>query len=253
MTLRAHGLGVAVGEPQRWLLRNVELTLAPGEIVAVIGRSGAGKTTLLRALLGLHPASEGEVTLDDRPLAAWPPRERARRIAWLPQQLEPWADPTALALVLLGRTPHLGPFARPGAEDRERALAALARVGVGELAQRRFSSLSGGERQRVMIARMLASDAELLLLDEPTGALDVGHATMVMQCCAKLVEGGAGIAMAMHDLELARAWAHRVVCIGRTPDDVRVGPTAELLVPEVIEAAFDVRARWGERLVFAPR
>jgi iron complex transport system ATP-binding protein len=251
MSLVARGLGVQVGEPRRWLLRGVDLELVPGEIVAVIGRSGAGKTTLLRALLGLHPAGEGEVLLDGRALASWPVRERARRLAWLPQQLEPWADPSALALVLLGRTPHLGPFGRPSAEDRERAIAALGRVGLADLVHRRLSSLSGGERQRVMIARMLASDAELLLLDEPTGALDVGHAANVMQCCAKLVEQGAGIAMAMHDLELARAWSQRVVCIGK--DDVRIGPTAELLVPEVIEAAFDVRAQWAERLVFAPK
>ncbi len=253
LVARALGIAVGTGSSRRALLRGLDLELGPGEIVAVIGRSGAGKTTLLRTLLGLHPADEGTVELDGRALGQWPARERARRLAWQPQQLEPWADPSALALVLLGRTPHLGPFGGAGADDRARALAALGRVGIAELADRRLSSLSGGERQRVMIARMLASDAELLLLDEPTGALDVGHAALVMQCCAGLAEHGAGIVMAMHDLELARAWAQRVVCIGPAPTDIRIGPTAELLVPEVIEAAFDVRARWAERLVFGPR
>lgn len=247
--LEARGCGLSVpgGAAPRWLVRGLDLEIRAGDRVAVLGPSGAGKTTLLRALTGLVTPTEGGVWLADRPIARWEPRARARQIAWLPQRAEPWSDVPAHEIVALGRTPHLGALARLGETDRLATNAALVQVGAETLAHRPWSSLSGGERQRVMLARMLASDARILLLDEPTAALDVGHAMRVMRCCDALAADGSAIVFATHDLDLAQRWADRVVCVGaRTV----VGTAAELLVPEIMGELFDVRAQWGRRMVF---
>jgi len=247
--LEARGCGLSVpgGAAPRWLVRGLDLEIRAGDRIAVLGPSGAGKTTLLRALTGLVTPTEGGVWLADRPIARWEPRARARQIAWLPQRAEPWSDVPAHEIVALGRTPHLGALARLGEADRLATNAALVQVGAETLAHRPWSSLSGGERQRVMLARMLASDARILLLDEPTAALDVGHAMRVMRCCDALAADGSAIVFATHDLDLAQRWADRVVCVGaRTV----VGTAAELLVPEIMGELFDVRAQWGRRMVF---
>jgi len=240
-------LGVPRGHGTRWLVQGLAVDIDAGARVAVIGPSGAGKTTLLRALAGLVAPTKGTITLDDRPMIDWDPRLRARRIAWLPQRAEPWSDVIAEDIVALGRTPHLGALARPSDADRAATRDALARVAVEDLATRKWSTLSGGERQRVMIARMLASDARILLLDEPTSALDVGHAMRVMQCCDALATAGTAIVFATHELELARRWADRVICIGET---TAVGPTEQMLVPERMSALFGVQARWGRSMIF---
>lgn len=247
LAARGCGLSVPGRTAPRWLVRHLDLEIRAGDRVAVLGPSGAGKTTLLRALTGLVAPSEGGVWLDATPIDRWDPRARARQIAWLPQRAEPWSDVPAREIVALGRTPHLGALARLGETDRQATHAALAQVGVEALADRPWSSLSGGERQRVMLARMLASDARILLLDEPTAALDVGHAMRVMRCCDALAADGSAIVFATHDLDLAQRWADRVVCVGaRTV----VGTAAELLVPEVMAELFDVRAQWGRRMIF---
>lgn len=240
-------LGVPGKGDMRWLVRELAMDIDAGARIAVIGPSGAGKTTLLRALAGLVAPQRGTITLDDKPLAQWDPRLRARRIAWLPQRAEPWSDVIAQDIVALGRTPHLGALAQRTATDRTATQAALAQVGVEALALRHWSTLSGGERQRVMIARMLASDARILLLDEPTSALDVGHAMRVMQCCDALATAGTSIVFATHELELARRWSDRIVCIG---GETIVGPTEEMLVPERMAALFGVQARWGRSMIF---
>jgi len=211
LRLRGVGLAVPAGRGPRWLVRGLELDVAVGDRIAVIGPSGAGKTTLLRTLAGLRAADEGAVTLDDTAMDAWDPRARARRIAWLPQRAEPWSDVPAIAIVALGRTPHVGALAHRGAADRTAVADALAQVDATALAERRWSTLSGGERQRIMLARMLASDASVLVLDEPTAALDVGHALRVMQCCDALTRSGRAIVFATHDIDVAQRWSDRVV------------------------------------------
>lgn len=245
--LRLDGVGARVPEGERWLVRALDLEIDAGAVVAVIGPSGAGKTTLLRALAGLQATTEGTIELEGRALAAWPPRDRARRIAWLPQRADPWVELLAREVVALGRTPLLGAFAALGEDDHAAVTAALAATGTGGLADRRVSTLSGGERQRVMLARMVASGAGLLVLDEPTASLDVGHALRVMQTCTDLARSGTSIVFATHDVDLADRFAQIVVCLG---DTTVVGSPAQVLVPETLGPLYGVNATWARRIAF---
>jgi iron complex transport system ATP-binding protein len=241
------GVGVRIPAGGRYLVRALDLAIDGGSIVAVIGPSGAGKTTLLRAVAGLDVAAEGSISLDGRRIDAWHPRERARRIAWLPQRADPWVELAARDIVGLGRTPLLGALAALDDRDREAIDAALAATGTTALAERRMSTLSGGERQRVMLARMVASGARLLVLDEPTASLDVGHALRVLQTCRALATGGAAVVFATHDVELAERFADVVVCLGEA---TTVGTPADVLVPEILGPLYGVRASWSRRIAF---
>jgi ABC-type cobalamin/Fe3+-siderophores transport system ATPase subunit len=256
MTLRAHDLGARVpGPPARWLLRGLALTIAPGEVWALVGPNGSGKSTLLRCLAGLRQADEGAVLLHDRPLHATAARQRAQRLAYLPQLTPLYHDLHARQVVMLGRAPHRSRWAGPSAEDERRVDEALARVEATELAARPVSTLSGGERQRVMLARLLATGAEILLLDEPTTALDIGHALRLLALGRDLAADGAAVVLAMHELELARRYADRAVCLGVGANGGhRHGPAAEVLTPEVLGPVFDVDVQeQGGELVFHPR
>lgn len=251
--LSLQDLGVRAGEAADapWLLRGLTLSLQPGDWAAVIGRSGAGKSSLLRTIVGLRAPAHGTVALDDHALASLPPRTRARTLAYLPQHAEPWLDLRAEEVVSLGRTPHLGALAHVGATQHAAVLDAMARAQATALRGRRWSSLSGGERQRIMLARMLATEARVLVLDEPTTGLDVGAALQVLHTCAALVEAGATVVMAMHDLELAGRFARTIVCLGERGAVPRVGAPAEVLVPEHVAAAFGVEVELAPRMVFA--
>lgn len=256
MTLVARGLGARVeGPPSRWLFRDLELRVEPEQVWALVGPNGSGKSTLLRCLAGLRPLDAGEVRLDERPLSTVPRRERATRIAYLPQRTELYHDLLVERLVMLGRAPHLGRWRGPSPADHQRVGQALERVGATDLAGRRVSTLSGGERQRVMLARLLVTGAEILLLDEPTTALDVGHALGLLELCRRLASEGTALVLALHELQLARRYADHAVCLGAAPGHGHhLGPAAEVLVPQVLGEVFGVEAREraGE-LSFHPR
>jgi len=245
MILRAQDLGAHVdGPPARWLFRRLALTVAPGEVWTLVGPNGSGKSTLLRVLAGLRPAEEGTVRLGDRPLLEQPTRDRAQRLAYLPQLTPLYHDLRVRQLVMLGRAPHVSRWRGPDREDERRVDEALARVEATELGPRRVSTLSGGERQRVMLARLLATGAQLLLLDEPTTALDVGHALRLLALCRTLARDGAAVVLALHELELARRHADHAVCLGAGPDGAhRCGPARQVLTAEILGAVFDVDAR----------
>jgi ABC-type cobalamin/Fe3+-siderophores transport system ATPase subunit len=256
MTLRAEDLGAHVpGPPARWLVRGLGLTVAPGEVWALVGKNGSGKSTLLRCLAGLRRAEQGAVHLGDRPLHALPGRERAKRLAYLPQLTPLYHDLRARQVVMLGRAPHLSRLAGPSAADERRVDEALARVEATALAERPLSTLSGGERQRVMLARLLATGAEILLLDEPTTALDIGHALRLLALCRDLARDGAAVVLAMHELELARRHADLAVCLGVGPGgEHRLGPAAQVLTPAILGPVFDVEVREVDgTLAFGPR
>jgi len=249
IVLRASGLGHRV--PGRTLFTDLGLELRPGRITAVVGPNGAGKSTLLRLLAGLEAPQTGQVLLAQEDLRTLAPRLRARRLAYLPQRTTLAYDLRVRELVLLGRSPYLPAFGAPAATDHAAVDAALTRVGLLPLADRGARSLSGGELQRVMLARMLASEAAVLVLDEPTAALDIGHALAFLAHLRRLAADGAAVALALHDLDLARRFTDDAVLLGAGP--ALTGPVGHVLSARNLGPAFGVRVReLGEHLVFDP-
>ena len=197
--LAAHGVQVRLDGVE--VLHGVSLAFTRGW-TAIVGPNGAGKSTLLRALAGLRAPDGGRVELDGRPLAQWSPRERAMRLAWLAQQGEAAGDLTVREVVHLGRLPHLGLFAAPGPADEAAVDAAIAITECGAWQHRRLHQLSGGERQRVLIARALAVQAPVLLLDEPTTHLDPPHQVALVRLLRTLAATHTVVSV-LHDLPLA--------------------------------------------------
>jgi iron complex transport system ATP-binding protein len=233
----------------------VDVAVADGEWLALIGPNGAGKTTLLRAIARLVPFA-GEIVLDGRAVGELSRPELARLIAVVPQEpsTPPWM--TAAEYVLLGRTPHLGPLAKEGARDRNAAARALARLDLLPFADRRLGTLSGGEKQRVVVARALAQEARIVLLDEPTAALDIGHQQQALELLDGLrAESGLTLVAAMHDLTLAAQYADRMVLLdaGRVvADGAPVDVLTEAAIAQHYGAAIDV-VPVGDRLAVVPR
>ena len=234
--------GVTVRLGGRPVVREVTARVERGEWVALIGPNGAGKTTLLRAIAGLV-RHEGDVSLFAQPAAALERRERARLLAVVPQEPEtpPWL--TVAEYALMGRTPHLGPLAREGAADREAAARALDRLGLEPFAERALGTLSGGERQRVVVARALAQEAPIVLLDEPTAALDIGHQQQALELLDALRSAdGLTLVAAMHDLTLAAQYADRVLLLaeGRIVAD---GTPADVLTESALAEHYGASVR----------
>jgi iron complex transport system ATP-binding protein len=223
----------------RGVLSEVDLSILPGEVVALTGPNGAGKTSVIRAMTGVLPLSGGEARLEGRPLAAFGPRERAARLAWLPQDRRIAWNMPAVEVAALG-----APFLS-GAAARDRALAALMEIDAGRLAARGVAEMSGGERARVLFARFLATEAPILLADEPAAGLDPDAQLLVMDVLRRRAEAGAAVLVSLHDLSLAARHADRVVVMdgGRIAAD---GAPREALAPEVMRAVFGVGARWLE-------
>jgi iron complex transport system ATP-binding protein len=225
--------GVTVELGGRPVVRNVDVSVADGEWLGLIGPNGAGKTTLLRAMARLVPFA-GEIVLDGQVLGSLSRSELARLVAVVPQEpsTPPWM--TVAEYVLLGRTPHLGPLAKEGARDRDAAARALGRLDLLAFADRRLGTLSGGEKQRVVVARALAQEARIVLLDEPTAALDIGHQQQALELLDGLrADSGLTLVAAMHDLTLAAQYADRMVLLdaGRVNAD---GPPHEVLTEALI-------------------
>jgi iron complex transport system ATP-binding protein len=224
---------VAVTLGGRAVVDGVTLAVDRGGWLMVIGPNGAGKSTLLRALAGLL-AHSGTITLDGTEPRSLAARARARLLALVPQSPLLPADMTVAEYVLLGRTAHLGPLGRPGAGDRRAAAEAVDRLDLGGLAARRLEALSGGERQRAVLARAVAQAAPLLVLDEPTAALDVGRQQEVLEVVSELrAERGLTVVGAMHDLTLAGQYADELALLdgGRV---VAHGRPGEVLTEELI-------------------
>jgi iron complex transport system ATP-binding protein len=239
----------------RPVVDRVGAVIAEGEWLGLIGPNGAGKTTLLRAIARLVPFT-GEIVLAGRSLTELPRGELARLVAVVPQDpsTPPWM--TVAEYVLLGRTPHLGPLAKEGTRDRDAAARALARLDLLPFAGRRLETLSGGEKQRVVVARALAQEARIVLLDEPTAALDIGHQQQALELLDGLrAESGLTLVAAMHDLTLAAQYADRMLLLdgGRvvadgTPTDV----LTEAAIARHYGAAIDV-VQLEDRIAVVPR
>lgn len=238
--------GVCVRTGPKVLLEDVWLSVAPGELLAVVGPNGAGKSTLRRVLCGDAEPSAGGVWMGGRALREWPLVERARVRAVMPQDSSLGFPFTALEVVLMGRLPHL-----EGAEserDYETARAALDAVEARHLEERLYPTLSGGERQRVQLARVLAQIWEpregggrYLLLDEPTSSLDLAHQHSTLGVARRFAREGVAVLVILHDLNLAAQYADRVVMLkgGRV---ARQGRPSEVFTREAIREVFDVQA-----------
>lgn len=234
--LQASKLTVTRG--QATLLRDVSFTLKAGEKVAIVGANGAGKSTLLRTLLGIEPSS-GDIQLDGQALTSLRRGDIARRITLVLQDTHVDVSITVTQLVSLGRFAHRG---QPSQRDDARHIDdALRRTDLLHLKGRDIQTLSGGERQRAHLARAIAQDTKLLLLDEPTSHLDVRHQLETLSILDALAEEGRGIAFAVHDLALAMRWATRVLVMKAGQVICDAAPK-EALAPAHIEDAFGVHA-----------
>jgi iron complex transport system ATP-binding protein len=230
---------LSVGYGARIVLEGVSLELKPGCWTAIVGPNGCGKSTLLRALAGLQPARRGTILLQGRRLQAWSRRERARRLAWL-SQASAATDLTAAEVVALGRFAHSGWLAHRQAEDDAAMHRAMTATGSLAWAQRRLSTLSGGERQRVHLARVLAVEAPVLLLDEPTTHLDPPHQEDVARLLHEQARRcGVSVVSAIHDLSLALT-AERVVVLGQR-GVIGHGTIRDALAGDWLSAAFETR------------
>jgi iron complex transport system ATP-binding protein len=236
--LEARGLCARRGD--RAVLHDVSLELPPGVALALIGPNAAGKSTLVRCLAGLLPMSAGEVRLDGRPLSAWSRDALARAVALVAPDEEAPGTLTVEDRVALGRYPHRGPFRPFGSADDEAVGRALAQTGIAALAGRRLATLSAGERQLAALARGLAQEPRVLLLDEPGAHLDVGHQLALFRVLDGVRGCGVSVLAVVHDLARAAAWAERMVLLecGRVS---ALGTPAEVLTSQACGRAFGVR------------
>jgi iron complex transport system ATP-binding protein len=237
--LEARSLTYRIGDAV--LVRDVTFEAHPGEVLSVVGPNGAGKSTLLRLLTGELPPTAGEVRLDGCPLSDYSPKQLALKRAVLPQQTVLQFAFTARNVVLMGRDPHIG-YGEPSRQDVAIAERALDDTDMRPFADRTYPSLSGGEQSRVTLARVLAQEAPVLLLDEPTSSLDVRHQEIVMQLASRLAHEGACVLVIVHDLNLAAAYSDRIALMQRGTL-VATGATCEVLRDEVLSDVFECPLR----------
>lgn len=240
-TLAARALACRRGT--RTVLEAIDVTFAADQVTAIVGPNGSGKTTLLRHLAGLDSPAAGRVELDGIPIGGLGAGVRARRIAYLPQGASAYWPLLGRDLVALGRLPHGANLERPlAAPDADAVERALRRVDGLAFADRTIDALSQGERARMMLARVLATEADILLADEPVASLDPAYALDTMAVLRAEAAKGACVVVSLHDLGLAARFADRVIVLanGRVAAD---GPPDEALRPAVIDAAYGVSFR----------
>jgi len=217
------------GYPGRAVGHHIGFTVAAGEVLCVLGRNGEGKSTLFKTILGLLPLRAGTVRVDGEPILGWSPRRRARTFGYVPQNSGGGFPFTVAELVLMGRTAHRGPFVSPSAADR-----------IEHLVQREWLRVSGGERQLALVARALAQEPRILVLDEPTASLDFGNQVRVLDAVRNLAETrGLSVLLSTHHPEQAFACADRVAVLAGG-ELLRIGAPADVITPETLRACYSV-------------
>jgi iron complex transport system ATP-binding protein len=239
MDLEADGISVERGG--RRIIDRISLRIAPGAFLSIVGPNGSGKSSLLKALSGLWPLAGGGVRLGGRSLDQFGRRELAQNIAFVPQDTRMDFAFTVAEVTAMGRHPHRGRFERAGMADRQAVEDALERCDIAHLRDRFVTTLSGGERQRVAIARSLAVQPHIILLDEPTASLDVQHSLEILELCRTLADCGKSVVLATHDLNAVARFTNRVVFLeaGRV---AYAGDPAGALRSDMLERVFGVRA-----------
>lgn len=225
------------------VLHRLDLTLRPGLFYGLAGPNGSGKTTLLDLLLGNKSLDSGTVLFQNQAIASYAKRALAKMIALVPQEFRISFEFTAKEVVMMGRHPHIGRFANPGLADLAIVERVMHQLGIDALRDRYVTELSGGEKQRVIVARALAQDTPVLILDEATANLDIHHSIQILRTVKKLVsQQQLTVIAAIHDLNFAAAYCDEMILLdkGRL---IATGPTAEVLTPARLQAVFDVACR----------
>jgi len=239
VSLALRSVRVALGGRQ--VVHQVDADLRAGELVGIVGPNGAGKSTLARAMLALVPFT-GRIALDGRDVGTVPPRELATMVGYLPQGQTLHWPLTVQRLVVLGRLPHLGPLSRMRQADRSAVERAMSLADVAVLRDRVATELSGGERARVLLARALAVEAPVLIVDEPLASLDPGHQVDVMDLLRGQANAGALVVAVLHDLTMAARYCDRLLLLaeGRLVAD---GSVQDVLTPDHLRSVYGIEAR----------
>lgn len=230
------------------VLKGFSLTAARGEIVYVLGPNGAGKTTLFRCLMGHIKPSSGKVLINGRPTTAYSAQELAREVAYIPQSCIPSFNYSVRQIAAMGRTSHLALFSSPSERDYRITDAALEKLGIEQLADCGISEISGGERQLALIARALAQEAKILIMDEPTASLDYGNQLRVQSLMRSLAHEGMLVLMSSHNPQYALHFADRVIAIsdGRS---LACGRPAEVINSSLLSELYGVSVKVSNGLL----
>jgi len=231
---------LSYGYPGHVVGHKLSFTVGAGEVLCVLGRNGEGKSTLFKTILGLLPPRAGTLRVDGEPISSWSPRRRALTFGYVPQHSGGAFPFTVAELVLMGRTAHRGPFAAPSATDRAAAEEAIAALGIEHLAEREWLRVSGGEGQLALVARALAQEPRILVLDEPTASLDFGNQVRVLDAVRSLAETcRLSVLLSTHHPEQAFACADQVAVLagGKL---LQIGAPADVITSATLRACYSV-------------